>query len=125
MEDVPEHSLVALAGYYPTLGGTGLSGLLEADVLWQDGRYMDEFNDRSLDSYSVINLRVGVETDNWDAMLYLNNAFDDDTIKSWSGGTGVVETAERSDPNEVGFPAEGFAIAPPPRQAGFRANFRF
>lgn len=125
MEDVPEHSVVALVGYYPTLGGSGLSGLLETDVLWQDGRYMDEFNDRSLDSYSVINLRVGVEADNWDAMLYLNNAFDDDTIKSWSGGTGVVETADRSDLNEVGFPAEGFAIAPPPRQAGFRANIRF
>jgi iron complex outermembrane receptor protein len=133
MEDVPEHSLVALAGYYPTLGSTGLSGLLEADVEWQDKRFMDEFNDRELDSFSVVNLRLGVQTDKWDAMLYLNNALDNDTIKSWSGGTGVVETAERdydrlADPpeaREVGFPAEGFSIAPPPRQLGFRANVRF
>jgi iron complex outermembrane receptor protein len=125
MEDVPKHSVVALAGYYPTLGGSNLTGILEADVEWQDERQIDEFNDRKLDSYSIVNLRVGLETEKWDAVVYLNNAFDDDTIRSWSAGTGVVATAERTDNQYVGFPSEGFGIAPPPRQWGMRANMRF
>lgn len=127
LEDVPEHSIVALAGYYPALDAlaTGLSGILEADLEWQDSRYIDEFNDREVDAYTVVNLRGGVQTDRWDALVYVNNVFDDDTIKSWSAGTGIVATAERTNPNLTAFPGEGFAIAPPPRQWGVRANLRF
>jgi len=125
MEDVPDHSLVALAGWYPPLGGSGLSGLLEADVQYEDKRFIDEFNDREVDSYSLLNMRVGVQADRWDALLYVNNVTDDDTIKSWSAGTGLVATAERFRQDLAIFPPEGFSIAPPPRQWGVRANFRF
>ena len=125
MEDVPKHSVVALAGYYPPLSGSGLTGLMEADVQWQDSRYIDEFNDREVDAFSVVNMRVGLQTDKWDALVYLNNAFDDDTIQSWSAGTGIVATAERTNPDIDAFPAEGFSIAPTPRQWGVRANMRF
>jgi iron complex outermembrane receptor protein len=125
LEDIPQHSLVLLGGWYPPLGGGGLSGLLEADVQYQDERFIDEFNDRELDSYTILNLRVGVQTERWDALVYLDNALDDDTIKSWSAGTGVVATAERFDPKLAIFPPEGFSIAPPPQQWGVRANVRF
>jgi len=125
MEDVPRNSLVILGGWYPPLGGGGLSGLLEADVQWEDARFIDEFNDRTLDAYSILNLRAGVQGDSWDALIYVNNALDDDTIKSWSAGTGVVSTAERFDQNLAIFPPDGFSIAPPPRQWGVRANLRF
>jgi iron complex outermembrane receptor protein len=125
LEDVPRHSLIALAGWYPALGPLNLTGLLEADAEWQDERYIDEFNDRKIDSYTIVNMRVGVQTDAWDALVYVNNVFDNDTIQSWSAGTGLVATAERTDPNLTAFPGEGFAIAPPPRQWGVRANLRF
>lgn len=125
MEDVPKHSIIALAGYYPPLFDTGLNGILEADVEWQDDRYIDEFNDRSLDAYSIVNMRIGVETEMWDALIYVNNVFDDDTIQSWSAGTGVVSTAERIDPNQTAFAPDGFSIAPAPRIWGMRANVRF
>jgi outer membrane receptor protein involved in Fe transport len=125
MEDIPEHALVLLAGWYPSLWDSGLSGLLEADVDWQDERYTDEFNDRKVDSYYTVNMRAGVQSDRWDALIYVNNLFDDDTIQSWSSGIALVATAERTDPNLTAFPAEGFSIAPPPRQWGFRANVRF
>jgi outer membrane receptor protein involved in Fe transport len=68
---------------------------------------------------------VGVQSDKWDAMIYVNNVFDDDTIKSWSSGTGLVATAERTDRNISAFPGDGFSIAPPPRHWGVRANMRF
>jgi outer membrane receptor protein involved in Fe transport len=127
MEDIPSHSLVALAGYYPPLGSGGLSGLLEADVQYEDKRYIDEFNDREVDAYTLVNFRAGVQTDKWDVLLYVNNVFDDDTIRSWSASTGLTATAEKNiiDPNMSVFPAEGFAIAPPPRHWGVRANMRF
>jgi outer membrane receptor protein involved in Fe transport len=125
MEDIPEHSLVALAGYYPPLGGSGLNGLFEADVEYQSSRFNDEFNDREVASFSVTNMRVGLQTDKWDAMIYVNNVFDDDTIKSWSAGTGIVATMESTDENRAAFPGEGFSLAPPPRHWGVRANIRF
>jgi outer membrane receptor protein involved in Fe transport len=125
MEDIPDHSLVAMAGYYPPLGSGALSGLLEADLLYQSKRFSDEFNDREVASFSTVNMRVGVQTDKWDALIYVNNLFEDDTIKSWSSGIGLVATAERTDTNIQAFPAEGFSIAPPPRHWGVRANIRF
>ena len=125
MEDVPKHSLVAIVGYYPPLGGSGLTGILEADAEYQDSRFVDEFNDRKLDSFTLLNLRAGLETERWDAVLFVNNALDNDTIRSWSQGLGLVATAERTDPNLFAFPGDGFAIAPPPRQVGVRASLRF
>lgn len=57
--------------------------------------------------------------------MLLDNALDDDTIKSSSNAAGVVATAERVDPNLFAFPADGFSIAPAPRHWGVRANTRF
>ena len=127
MEDIPEHSLVATLGYYPSLGSASFSGLLEADFQYEDERFIDEFNDRKIDSYSLVNLRAGLQADTWDLLFYVNNAFDDDTIRSWSAATGLVATSEKDliNPNMSIFPAEGFSIAPPPRHWGMRANFRF
>jgi outer membrane receptor protein involved in Fe transport len=128
MEDIPEHSVVALAGYYPPLadlGGPGVNGLLEADVEYKGSRYADEFNDREVDSFVTVNMRLGLQADQWDATIYVNNVFDDDTIKTWSSGTGLVATAERQDENLGAFPAEGFSAAPPPRHWGVRGSLRF
>ena len=125
LEDVPEHSLVAVAGYYPPFGRGGLSGILEADVLHQSNRYADEFNDRELDAHTVFNFRLGLQGDRWDAMFYLNNVFDDDTIKVWSSGTGLVATSERTNPLLFAFPSDGFSFGPPPRHWGIRGSFRY
>ncbi|MGI9308130.1 MAG: TonB-dependent receptor [Gammaproteobacteria bacterium] len=125
LEDVPEHSVVALAGYYPPFGGSGVNGLFEADVEYQSSRYTEEFNDRKLQAYSLLNLRAGVQMEKWDALLYVNNVFDDDNIKSWSSSTGLVATSERTNADITAFPGEGFSIGPPPRHWGVRANFRF
>lgn len=125
LEDIPRHSLIAIAGWYPSLGSGDMNALLEADVKYQSERYVDEFNDRSVSGFSIVNLRAGIETTGWDAVLYVNNVFDDDTVQSWSPGLGLVATAERTNPNLFAFPAEGFSIAPPPRHWGVRANVRF
>jgi iron complex outermembrane receptor protein len=124
MEDIPEHSLVALAGVYPPFGAK-LNGVFEADAQYQSSRYMDEFNDRQLASFTLVNARIGIESEKWSALLYVNNVFDDDTIKSWSSGTGVVATSERIDDNVFAFMPDGFSIAPPPRHWGVRVGMRF
>jgi iron complex outermembrane receptor protein len=125
LEDIPTHSLVALAGWYPALGVGYLNAILEADVEYQDRRFVDEFNDREVAAFSIVNLRAGVETDAWDVLVYVNNAFDNDTVQSWSPGLGLVATAERTNPNLFAFPAEGFSIAPAPRHWGVRLNIRY
>jgi len=125
MEDIPRHSIIALAGWYPPIGSGDMNALLEADVKYEGERYVDEFNDRSVRDYSIINLRAGIESGSWDVIVYINNALDDDTIQSWSPGLGLVATAERTNDSLFAFPAEGFSIAPPPRHWGIRANLRF
>ncbi|NND53474.1 MAG: TonB-dependent receptor [Gammaproteobacteria bacterium] len=125
LEDIPKHSVVLVGGWYPPFGDDGMTGLLEIDAQFEDERFIDEFNDRMLKSYTVFNVRAGVQSDRWDAILYINNALDDDTIKSWSAGTGVLATAERFSPNLGIFPPEGFSIAPPPRHWGIRGTYRF
>jgi iron complex outermembrane receptor protein len=126
LEDIPEHSAIAVVGYYPPLGGGGLNGLLEVDAQYQGSRFADEFNDREVDSYTLYNARVGVESDSWDVLVYVNNVFDDDTIKNWVAGIGLVATAERPVGSSLSaFPSDGFSIAPPPRHWGIRANLRF
>ena len=125
MEDIPEHSAIAVFGYYPPLGKANLNGLIEIDGQYQDKRFADEFNDRAVDSYTLYNARVGVEADRWDLLLYVNNIFDDDTIKNWVASIGIVATAERVDPNLFAFSADGFSVGPAPRHWGVRGNWRF
>ena len=86
---VPEYSFSLTGRYefpaFTSLGGTGFIG---GDLTFQD----DQVNRlrptdptyREIDSYSVANLRIGVDGDSWSAIAGVNNLFDEDETTAYT-----------------------------------------
>ena len=111
--------------YTRPLGDTALEWFLEGDTSYTDKRYLDQDNYVYFDDYWLTNFRLGLIGDTWDALVFVDNAFDDDTIRS--GGSGPEFSLQST---RLGFTAglgvNGyFGILPNPRTIGIRTNFRF
>jgi len=143
MEDVPENAITALATYRSKLdNGWGI--MAELQTRYQDERFAEDDNNIVLDSYSLTDLRFGVEGERWSVIAYVDNVFDDDTIKSAGTGPGNAFAdfrfgqivAPGSQAGIPGQPANGlipapliptlvFATLPDPRTYGLRMNIKF
>jgi hypothetical protein len=73
----------------------------------------------------LVNFRVGLQSDQWDVVVFLNNAFDDDTFRT--GGAGPSFSLQNTRLGFIGgLGVNGyFGIMPEPRTLGLRSNFRF
>jgi iron complex outermembrane recepter protein len=127
LERSPEHSLALLARYSRPLAGL-MDGqarwFIEADGQMQGERYEDQWNTRKMDDYELVNLRIGITSPRWDALIYVNNLFDDDTVLSTSSSPGNVEVALVDPFNFTPADTPGAAL-PDPRIAGIRFTYRF
>ncbi len=94
-------------------------------MIYQDERFVDADNFVKWDDYWLVDLRLGLTSERFDFIAYVDNAFDDDTLKT--GGTGPDFGEMLS---EAGFVA-GLGILqfqgalPNPRIFGVRATLRF
>lgn len=81
---VPETTFSFSGQYVWPLGASDLNGVLSMDVSFVDDRNTELRPDNplnmELDSYSLVNLRAGVEGDDWSASLLIDNVFNDDTV---------------------------------------------
>lgn len=125
MEKAPKHSLVGSFNYSAPLPGfNGIDWLLEGDAAYQSERLVDQSNDRMLKAYTLANLRIGLTSDRWELVGYVDNLFDDDTIRSADLKTGDVDRvlftpALRTSTQAV------LVTLPDPRRFGVRLNVRF
>ncbi len=120
LERAPEHAVVFNANYTRPLAGTAWEWFVEGDAQYQSSRFADTENTTEFDSYSKVNLRAGLTADNWEALIFIDNAFDDDTVTS---GSEIPDFSQ-----ELTFPAPAFitlGILPEKRQVGVRANYNF
>jgi len=133
IEFIPEHAL-SLSGRFSqpidAWKGDDVSWFIEANGQYQSERFIDETNRVELDSYWLTDLRLGLEAENWDLLFYVNNLFDDDTVKSAIVAGGDVDAAlQGASGNAFAFtfaPADNaIANLPDPRVFGVRANIRF
>jgi len=124
LEKAPEHALAATAHYSGSANWlvSGADWFTEADGFYQSKRYIDQSNVRTLDSYWLANLRAGLTGDRWETFLYVDNVFDDDTIRSADVKTGDVD---RVLLNLFTSTSAVLATLPDPRTYGLRANLRF
>lgn len=118
LEDAPDHSVVLFARFDTQIPSTSMDWFVEGDAIYQSERFENSSNAVEFDSYSLFNFRAGLETSVWDVTVYVDNAFDDDTIK-----TGFQNPDARFI--ATGFPFNGSYIKPDQRQWGVRANWRF
>lgn len=125
LERTPEHAVALSASYLRPLQDTGLDLLLEANASWQDKRYLDQDQGLYFESYWNVDARIGLVHPKYEFIAYVDNLFDDDTIKS--GGSGPDFGRQAS---ELAFTAglgisHFFGTLPPPRIFGVRATYRF
>lgn len=127
LERSPKHSLALLARYSQPLAGlfqNEARWFIEMDAQLQGERYEDQWNTRKMDDYELANLRLGITSARWDALIYVNNVFDDDTILSTSSSPGNVEVA-LIDPFTFTPADTAGAALPDPRIVGLRFTYRF
>jgi len=133
LEDAPEGAFTGQAGYYFNASST-LTAYVEVDTIWQDKRYAGITNNSWTDAYWLANLRLGVQSDNWDVVLFVDNALDDDTVQFSGGGPGLgccfalgseIDAATDAATVMVDLPPFSTAFLPRPRVVGMRASFRF
>ncbi|MEJ8567806.1 TonB-dependent receptor [Elongatibacter sediminis] len=86
---VPEYSF-SLSGRYefPFLTSIGGMGFIGGDLTFQDDQQNrlrpTDSTYREIDSYSVFNLRVGVDGEKWSAIAGVNNLFDEDETTAYT-----------------------------------------
>ncbi|MBT8422411.1 MAG: TonB-dependent receptor, partial [Gammaproteobacteria bacterium] len=124
VEDVPKHSFVGNLRYQAAAGDTGLEWFGGLTTIYRAERFMDEFNIKELDSYWLTDARAGLIGDNWELTFFVDNVFDDDTVKSGVDFGSQVNTVKQGyfPPG----PTDGVVVSlPDPRVVGARLNFTF
>jgi outer membrane receptor protein involved in Fe transport len=97
---------------------------VDADARFQTKRFTSLENSLWMDQFITVNMRTGVRHDDWSITAYVDNLFNDDTIKAsavyiqdWS--TSFI--APR--PGTITSLAAG--VLPDKRQVGVRASYNF
>jgi iron complex outermembrane receptor protein len=128
LERAPEHSIVGLVRWSTPVadlfGGTDVRLFIEGDVQAQGERYIDIWNRNKLDDFVLGNLRLGLTSDRWDALLYVDNVGDDDTVLSGNSNPGDVAQSLLDPTNFSPADTVGGTL-PDPRVVGVRFTWRF
>ena len=126
IEDIPENSLQTSITYQRPLNGQ-TDWFVQFDAQYIDERKESETYHVFFEDYWLADLRAGLSGDTWDVTLYVDNVFDDDTVK-----TGFLAPDFRTftvipfpPPFTVALTNSGFYKLPDPRTWGLRASFRF
>ncbi len=124
LEYAPRNALVGGFSYRkPLVGET--SWLFEGDLVYQDDRYQDSVNTAEFESYTIADFRLGLVNEQWDIIAYVDNAFEDDTIKSSFRNTYNQGISAAFAPFTLVLPYNQTPIKPDQRQIGLRVNYRF
>jgi len=111
---------------------------VEGDAIAEGERFIDDANTIKANDYVLTNFRAGLESERWSALLYVENALDQDTPLSGGTGPGTIFATFRAAtivaPGSAvpfrgifapAFPTTYFANLPDPRQVGLRVMYRF
>lgn len=142
IEDTPELAMAMSVGYRRPVGDTGIDLLVDVDANWEDERFLEDDNTSFLNSYWLANVRIGLESESWSAVLYADNIMNDRTIRSAGSGPAIYASDFRLGffnyfpPGPPGapltrgvfapsIPTTVYANLPSPRVIGLRLNYKF
>ncbi|MDX1517428.1 MAG: TonB-dependent receptor, partial [Woeseiaceae bacterium] len=98
------------------------NGYVRGELIYQGSAFVDESNLAEIDSYTLVNLRAGINTDTYLVELFVKNLFDED---AWATG---ARWTDFSSPTQFAFltAKQGVAVSPQDkREFGIRATYRF
>jgi outer membrane receptor protein involved in Fe transport len=114
LEMTPTSSAVFMGRYArPVL--SGVKGFLEADARYTSNRPMDEYNVRFIPAQTIANAQIGLESDRWTALIYVENLFNQDKIQ---GGFLAGDFFHQGQTEIIVSPAD-------PRRAGARVSYKW
>ena len=104
---------------------TGMDWFTSLNAVYQDERYIKADNFVKWDDYWLFDFQLGLMSERVDVLFYVENLFDDDTLRSGGEGPDFGPTIQ-----DRGFAAglvqlNLFGPLPPPRRAGIRLSYRF
>jgi outer membrane receptor protein involved in Fe transport len=142
-EDTPETAGALNLSYRRPTGDDGRYWFADADFSYVGERFIEDDNSIWLEAYTNLNLRVGMGGDAWSATLFVDNALDDDKVKSAGStpantyadvrtavrvGTAGALPANMTNPMAafgLAIPTGIFAELPRPRTVGLRVAYKF
>lgn len=126
LERTAKHSLVLSASYTAPLTDE-ISWLIETDLQSQSKRFDTADNILTLPSYTLVDLRVGLTGENWDVIAFVDNVFEDDTVKIAFNATDfdTINLAFFPPPFTFILTNALHATLPNKRQAGIRIGYNF
>ena len=125
LERTPDNSFVGIMNIQRPFMDNPFDWFAELNATYQDERFVDADNFVKWDDYWLMDLRLGLASENWNFMIYLDNALDDDTLKSGGSGPDFGRQNE-----QLGFTAglgvqQFFGPLPEPRTFGARLTMYF
>jgi outer membrane receptor protein involved in Fe transport len=129
LEYAPQNAFVGNVAYRRLLRGS-TDWFVEGDLNYQDERYQRFLNTVKFDDYTTVDFRAGIASDQWEIVAYVDNAFDDDTVKTgvnstWNAGFGAVPNPPTPGRFTTVLPADVQVILPDERQFGLRVAYSF
>jgi len=126
LEFAPTHSLAFNVLYKADLGND-MSWVSELSVQAQSKRYADDDQRSYLQGYWSADVRTGIETDTYSVTAYVDNVFNDDTIKAGLANTDFPNLGAIVSPGPFTLilPSNFTANLPDRRQFGVRASYKF
>ncbi len=123
LERVPKHSFVGNARYSSTINAE-LGWFVDLQTTFRGKRFSNPSNLLEFDSYWLSDLRVGLDGKNWQLIAYVDNLFDDDTIRDGFNTAGDLRNFSIQGATFV-LPDSAQYYLPSPRTFGVRAAYRF
>lgn len=82
LPQVPEFSATLITEYRTGLGSSGLDWFVRGEGIYVGSRYASTLNLGETGDSTDVNLRFGLENERYSAVIFIENAFDDDTFES-------------------------------------------
>lgn len=123
---VPEHAATFQANWTKPIAGGDLEYFINAIAAYQDERAVyDRVRTAFIDSYTLVDAQLGIQSPYWSVMVYADNLLDDDSVR-WGQGyqdfqDGMYGGGAGGEPRDETI----MAFLPPPRVVGIRGTWRF
>jgi outer membrane receptor protein involved in Fe transport len=125
LERTPDNAFVGVVNLQRPFLNQDFDWFAELNATYQDERFVDADNFVKFDDFWLMDFRLGLSGEKWNVVAYVDNVFDDNTLKS--GGSGP-DFAKQNQ--ELGFTAglgvlQYFGLLPEPRTFGVRLSMNF